>query len=49
MSPHFGLAAPKWLSKLDVAKFFHEIEKVKNERQKARDMAICRLMAGAGL
>jgi integrase/recombinase XerD len=42
-------AAPKWLSKLDSAKFFHEIEKVKNEKQKARDMAICRLMAGAGL
>jgi integrase/recombinase XerC len=42
-------AAPKWLSKLDLAKFLHEIEKVKNEKQKARDMAICRLMAGVGL
>ncbi len=42
-------AAPKWLSKQDTAKFFHEIEKIKNEKQKARDMAMSRLMSGAGL
>lgn len=42
-------AAPKWLTKQELAKFFHAIEKEKNEKQKARDIAVCRLMAGAGL
>ncbi|KNY27580.1 tyrosine-type recombinase/integrase [Pseudobacteroides cellulosolvens] len=42
-------AAPKWLSKQEASKFFHAIEQEKNEKQKARDMAVCRLMAGAGL
>jgi len=42
-------AAPKWLTKLELAKFFHAIESVKNEKKKARDLAICRLMAQAGL
>jgi len=42
-------AAPKWLTKLELAKFFHAIESEKNERKKARDLAICQLMAKAGL
>lgn len=41
--------APKWLSKQDNAKFFHAIEQNKNEKRKAEDMAICRLMGSAGL
>lgn len=42
-------SAPKWLSKQEVAKFFHSIEQVSNVKQKTKDMAICRLMVGAGL
>ncbi|ABO49401.1 phage integrase domain protein SAM domain protein [Desulforamulus reducens MI-1] len=42
-------AAPKWLTKQESAKFFHAIEQEKNTKRKNRDMAICRLMAGAGL
>lgn len=42
-------AAPKWLSKQERSKFFHAIEQVKNEKQKAKDMAMCRLMCSAGL
>jgi len=41
--------APKWLSKLELAKFIHAIELEKNEKKRIRDMAICRLMAEAGL
>jgi len=41
--------APKWLSKLELAKFIHAIELEKNEKKKVRDMAICRLMSEAGL
>jgi integrase/recombinase XerC len=41
--------APKWLTKLELAKFLHAIELEKNERKKIRDMCICRLMAEAGL
>ncbi|MBP6714274.1 MAG: tyrosine-type recombinase/integrase [Aliarcobacter sp.] len=42
-------SAPKWLTKQESAKFFHSIEQEKNEIFKARNMAVCRLMAGAGL
>lgn len=42
-------AAPQWLTKQESAKFFHAIEQEKNIKRKSRDMAICRLMAGAGL
>ncbi len=42
-------AAPKWLTKKESAKFFHAIEQEKNIKRKNRDIAICRLMAGAGL
>lgn len=42
-------AAPKWLTKQESAKFFHAIEKEKNIKKKSRNMAICRLMASAGL
>ncbi|SKC90479.1 tyrosine-type recombinase/integrase [Maledivibacter halophilus] len=42
-------AAPKWLGKREVAKFFHAISNEKNDTVRKRDMAICRLMAGAGL
>ena len=41
--------APKWITKLELAKFNHAIESCKNEKKKARDMAICRLMSEAGL
>ena len=41
--------APKWLTKLELAKFIHAIELEKNEKKRTRDMAICRLMSGAGL
>lgn len=41
--------APKWLTKLELAKFLHSIELEKNEKKKVRDMAICRLMSQAGL
>ncbi len=42
-------APPKWLTKQEVARFFHAIEQEKNIKRKSRDIAICRLMAGAGL
>jgi len=42
-------AAPKCLTKQEAAKFFHAIEQEKNLKRKSRDMAICRLVTGAGL
>ena len=42
-------ASPKWLTKHEAAKFFHAIEQENNTKPKTRDIAICRLMAGAGL
>ncbi len=42
-------AAPKWLKKLEVAKFFHVINNEKNDTVRRRDIAICRLMAAVGL
>jgi integrase/recombinase XerC len=42
-------APPKWLSKKDLASFFHAIECEKNKSKKLRNMAICRLMSSAGL
>ncbi|TCO69145.1 tyrosine-type recombinase/integrase [Marinisporobacter balticus] len=42
-------AAPKWLGKLEAAKYFHAISNENNDIVRKRDMAICRLMAGAGL
>jgi integrase/recombinase XerC len=42
-------AAPKWLGKLEIAKYFHAINSENNDIVRKRDMAICRLMAGAGL
>lgn len=41
--------APKWLTELELAKYLHVIELEKNEKKKARDMAINRLMSEAGL
>jgi integrase/recombinase XerD len=41
--------APKWMTKLELAKFNHVIEQEKNEKKKVRDLAICLLMSGAGL
>ncbi|AEG61076.1 tyrosine-type recombinase/integrase [Desulforamulus ruminis] len=42
-------AAPKWLTKKEASKFFQAIEQEKNIKRKSRNLAICRLMAGAGL
>lgn len=42
-------SSPKWLSKQEAAKFFHAVEQEQNINQRTRDVAICRLMAGAGL
>jgi integrase/recombinase XerC len=42
-------AAPKWLSKQESAKYYHSVEQEKNTKKKARDLAISRMMSGAGL
>jgi integrase/recombinase XerC len=42
-------AAPKWLSKIELAKFLHEIEKEKMAFKRIRNLTICKLMAEAGL
>ncbi len=41
--------APKWLSKYELAKFYHSIEQVNNDFRKIRNIAVCRLMSSAGL
>lgn len=41
--------SPRWMTKFEIAKFYQAIEEEKNEKRRARDMAICRLMSGAGL
>lgn len=41
--------APKWLTKHKSARFFRTLEQEKNEKKKARNLAICLLMAKAGL
>lgn len=42
-------AAPKWMTKLELAKFNHAIESNKNRDKTNRDRAICNLMSQAGL
>lgn len=42
-------AAPRWICRQDNAKFFHAIEQIQKEKIKYRNLAICRLMASAGL
>jgi len=40
---------PKWLTKQETAKYYHEIYKANNEWFRARDLALSRLMSSAGL
>lgn len=41
--------APKWLTKLELSKLFHAVNQEKNGKLRSRNLAICRLMAKAGL